>query len=337
MGPVSVSRSVEIERKYAVPEGVALPSLERVAGIVSVDRRPGVHLDAVYLDTPDRALLAAGIVVRRRTGGHDEGWHVKLRGTAGRVELHAPIDPSDPESVPADFAAALRSRVRDRPLHPIALIRTERRAVVVADADGGGVEVVDDLVTATDVAAGVLRSWREWEAEQAEDSTACAALLERVDTALRGAGASESASPAKIAQALGLVGREPSPAPPSTAGWIVAAVVAGHVEELHRGMQSLALDGDPEGATVHELRKVIRRARAVLGLTPVAGPAGDCSARCATRSSPPGSPSACCPASIPAPLGSGRRAPCSSTTRSRGSPTRPERSSPASARTTCSR
>jgi CHAD domain-containing protein len=269
-----VSKSVEIERKYAVPDGVALPSLERVSGIVSVDRRPGVHLDAVYLDTEDRALLAAGIVVRRRHGGHDEGWHVKLRGTTGRVELHAPIDPADPEAVPAEFAAALRSRVRDRPLRPIALIRTERRAVVVQDADGGGIEVVDDLVTATDVAAGVLRSWREWEAEQAEDTSACRALLERVDAALRGAGATDSASPAKIAQALGLVGREPAPIRPDTAGAVVARLIAAHTEELHRGAQALVLDGDPQGDTVHALRRTIRRARSVLGLTAVAGPAG---------------------------------------------------------------
>lgn len=271
---MSVSRSVEIERKYAVPDGVALPSLERVPGIVSVDRRAGVHLDAVYVDTEDRALLAAGIVVRRRHGGHDEGWHVKLRGPVGRVELHEPIDAADPETLPAAFALALRSRVRGRALRPIALIRTERRAVVVHDADGGGVEVVDDLVTATDVAAGVLRSWREWEAEQAEDTAVCAALLDRVDAALRSAGASDSASPAKIAQALGLVGREPGPAPSRTAGETVAALVAGQVDELHRGLQSLALDGDPDGTTVHGLRRTIRRSRSVLGLGPVAGPAG---------------------------------------------------------------
>ncbi|MBW4042698.1 MAG: CHAD domain-containing protein [Acidobacteria bacterium] len=272
---MSVSRAVEIERKYAVPDGVALPALERVAGVVSVDRRAGVHLDAVYLDTADHSLLAAGIVVRRRTGGHDAGWHVKLRGVRGRVELHAPIDPADPEQVPAAFEATLRTRLRGRPLVPIARIRTERRAVVVLDGSGGGVEVVDDLVSATDVAAGVLRSWREWEAEQAEDSEACSALLERVDAALRVAGASASASPAKIAQALGLVGpRSSSPERPGTAGEVLAALVAGHVEELHRGAQALVLDGDPDGAVVHGLRKVVRRSRSVLALTPVAGPSG---------------------------------------------------------------
>jgi CHAD domain-containing protein len=275
MGPVSVSRAVEIERKYTVADGVALPALERVPGVVSVERTAGVHLDAVYLDTVDRSLLAAGIVVRRRTGGHDAGWHIKLRGPVGRVELHLPIDATDTERLPEAFEAALRTRLRGRPLIPIALIRTERRAVVVVDEAGGGVEVVDDLVSATDVAAGVLRTWREWEAEQAEDSDACSALLDRVDAALQVAGATASASPAKIAQALGLVdARSPSPEPPATAGGVVAAIIAGHAEELHRGVQSLALDGDPDGTVVHALRTVVRRSRAVLALTSVAGPSG---------------------------------------------------------------
>jgi CHAD domain-containing protein len=273
MGSVSVSRSIEIERKYAVTDRAALPALQQLDGIASADPQPVVVLEAVYVDTPDRVLLEAGIAVRRRTGGHDAGWHVKLRGTTGRVELHAPIDRADPEAFPAEFALALRSRVRGRPLVPLARIRTERHAVLVSDGSGAGVEVVDDHVTAADVAAGVLRSWREWEAEQSHDSAACAALLERVHVALLEAGAVPSASPAKIAQALGLVGRE-RPRGPRTAGTVLAALIAGHAEELHRGMQSLALDGDPDGATVHGMRKTIRRARSVLSLERVAGPSG---------------------------------------------------------------
>lgn len=274
-----VSRSIEIERKYAVPDRAVLPPLLTVDRVVSAEAQPVAQLDAVYVDTADRTLLAAGIAVRRRTGGHDAGWHVKLRGTVGRVELHAPIDESDPDAFPASFEAALRSRVRGRPLTPIARIRTERHAVVVRDDAGGGVEVVDDHVTATDVAAGVVRSWREWEAEQAEDSAACAALLGRVHAALVGSGAAPSESPAKIAQALGLVGADATRAArpaglPRTAGSVLAGLIAGHAEELHRGIQALALDGDPDGATVHGMRKTIRRARSVLALEHVAGPAG---------------------------------------------------------------
>jgi CHAD domain-containing protein len=271
---VSVSRSVEIERKYAVTDRAALPDLQVVADVVSAEPQPVALLEAVYVDTPERALLDAGIAVRRRTGGHDAGWHVKLRGVGGRTELHAPIDEAEPEAFPEVFAAALRSRVRGRALAPIARIRTERHAVVVTDAAGGAVEVVDDHVTATDVAAGVVRSWREWEAEQADDTPACAALLDRVHDGLLAAGAVPSESPAKIAQALGLVGRDAGPQGPRTAGSVLATAVAGHAEELHRAIQSLVLDGDPDGAVVHAMRKTLRRTRSVLALEQVAGPAG---------------------------------------------------------------
>lgn len=271
---MSVSRATEIERKYAVPDGAPLPRLDEVAGVVAADRRPTVTLEAVYFDTAERTLLGARIAVRRRTGGHDSGWHVKLRGADRVTELHAPIDPADPETLPAAFEAALRSRLRGRPLVPLARIRTQRTAVIVRDADGGGVEVVDDVVAATDVHAGVERSWREWEAEQAEDTPACADLLARVHDALIEAGGAESASPAKIAQALGRVGDPPAEPRADTAGAVLAERVAVHTEALHRGIQSLVLDGDEDGTAVHELRRTIRRARSLLAVEAVSGPAG---------------------------------------------------------------
>ncbi|RIX28873.1 CHAD domain-containing protein [Amnibacterium setariae] len=50
--------------------------------------------------------------------------------------------------------------------------------------------------------------------------------------------------------------------------------MAVHVEGLHRAALHLALEPDPEGAAVHGLRKTIRRARSLLALQEVAGPAG---------------------------------------------------------------
>ena len=272
---MSVSSAIEIERKYAVPDGTALPALDGIDGVVSADLHPVARLQAVYLDTADRTLLAAGIVLRRRTGGHDAGWHIKLRGPIGRTELHAPVDEQQPDRVPDAFEAALRSRLRGRELTPIARIRTERTATVVTDEAGGAVEVVDDVVSATDVAAGVLRTWREWEAEQADDCAACHALLERVHEVLTAAGATPSDSPAKIAQALGLVGAERPATAPSTAGEVLAARLAEHTERLHGGIRTLVLEGDDAaGAAVHAMRKTIRRMRSLLALAPVAGPAG---------------------------------------------------------------
>ena len=124
---MSVSSAIEIERKYAVPDGTALPPLHGVDGVVSADLRPVALLEAVYLDTEERTLLAAGIVLRRRTGGHDAGWHIKLRGPIGRTELHAPIDEQRPDRVPDAFEAALRSRLRGRERTPIALLPSRHR------------------------------------------------------------------------------------------------------------------------------------------------------------------------------------------------------------------
>jgi hypothetical protein len=36
-------------------------------------------LEAVYYDAPDLRQLFEGVTLRRRTGGEDAGWHLKLR------------------------------------------------------------------------------------------------------------------------------------------------------------------------------------------------------------------------------------------------------------------
>ncbi len=270
---MSVSTSTEVELKYAVRDGVAMPDLAVAPGIASAEAQPDAHLEAVYVDTADRALLAARIAVRRRTGGHDAGWHVKLAAEAGRIELHAPVDVHDPDRLPDAFERLLRSRVRGRALQPIARIVTERRGVLVTTDDGGRVEVVDDAVHAVDVDADRERTWREWEAERVGDAARDDAALARVDALLLAAGATRSASPAKLAQALG-GGWTASPRP-RRAGGHLAAMVAPLAEELHRRLLGLLVHGDPDGSAVHGLRRTIRRLRSLLSLRPVAGPRGD--------------------------------------------------------------
>ncbi len=269
---MSGSGQAEIEVKYAVEESTRVPDLTGVPGVASLEALGVLHLEAVYFDTGDRRLVAARIALRRRTGGHDAGWHVKLPAAVGRTEVQAPIDPDAPDALPEPIRDMIRTRIRDEPLEPIARIVTERDATVLTDASGrGAVEFVDDRVTATDVAAGVVRTWREWEAEQVgEDADASAALLAAADRVLQAAGARVSPSPAKLAQALGGQNRE-TPAPASTAGEAVRRIVAGLVEQLHR--DAVALRGG--GATeVHAARKIVRRLRSVLALEAVSGEAG---------------------------------------------------------------
>jgi inorganic triphosphatase YgiF len=72
--------SLEIERKYAVGADFMLPDLSMVPGVAAVTGPDTYHLTAVYQDTPGLDLAAARITLRRRTGGTDAGWHLKLPG-----------------------------------------------------------------------------------------------------------------------------------------------------------------------------------------------------------------------------------------------------------------
>jgi CHAD domain-containing protein len=90
------TEQVEIERKYAVGEDLPLPQLSGVGEqtgtpVTSAVTLEPYQLEAVYFDTADGALARQRIALRRRRGGHDEGWHVKLPATEGRTELQWPL------------------------------------------------------------------------------------------------------------------------------------------------------------------------------------------------------------------------------------------------------
>ena len=62
--------------------------------------KPEIVLTATYFDTPSHSLSAAGATLRRRTGGDDDGWHLKLKVADGeRLEVHRPLGRS--QSPPA--------------------------------------------------------------------------------------------------------------------------------------------------------------------------------------------------------------------------------------------
>jgi hypothetical protein len=140
-----VRSSIEVERKYDVPDlDLAVPDLAGVPGVGSVSAPEEHLLEAVYYDTPDRRLRAAGITLRRRTGGTDAGWHLKLPAALGREEVAADVAAED---VPAGLAALVRSRVRDRELAPVATITTRRTVRRLLDPAGRPLaELADDSV-----------------------------------------------------------------------------------------------------------------------------------------------------------------------------------------------
>ena len=87
---------LEIERKYDVDEETLPPALVGV-GAIAVEGEPTTdELVATYLDTAGLDLARARIAVRARSGGGDEGWHVKLPPEEeGRRELGEEVKPVD--------------------------------------------------------------------------------------------------------------------------------------------------------------------------------------------------------------------------------------------------
>src|ERR1700758_5470451 len=131
------SRHLEVERKFDVVESTVSPSFEGIAAVAHVEKSPVQSLDAMYFDTPTHDLARNKITLRRRTGGADAGWHLKLpSGPDARTEVRAPLDASDEATVPRQLRDVVLAIVRDRPLQPVARITTQRENQVLYGVDG---------------------------------------------------------------------------------------------------------------------------------------------------------------------------------------------------------
>ncbi len=195
---------LETEQKYDAGADFVLPRLDSLPGLGG--RRQAdpkrIYLSATYFDTEGFDLIKHQITLRRRIGGDDEGWHLKLPVRKDtRQEVRAPLD--DTDSVPARLAAQVEDITAGQRLHPIAVLDTERTVVTVAGPGDALVEVADDRVTAIRFgeADGEPMIWREIEVEA--KSPEAGPLLETVGRALREAGARPSAAGSKLARVLG--------------------------------------------------------------------------------------------------------------------------------------
>src|SRR5882757_5944565 len=132
------SRHTEIERKFAVTDATVSPSFAGLASVAKVERSPVQELDAIYFDTADRDLAGHRITLRRRTGGTDAGWHLKLpAGSDARTEVHAPLnDDADADTVPYELRDVVLAIVRLRSLEPVARFPTTRRSEGLYDPAG---------------------------------------------------------------------------------------------------------------------------------------------------------------------------------------------------------
>jgi inorganic triphosphatase YgiF len=198
-----VADHLEIEQKFDVDEEFVRPDFGRLAG---VDAAAPVtcHLAATYFDTPRMRLAASKITLRRRTGGADQGWHLKLpAGQGTRRELHEPLGEQGDDTVPERLAQLVATVAEGQPLTPIAQLDTERTVVALTDGDGTVVaEIADDVVTARRLGRtepGEPVRWREIEVEV---PVAAPELQRAAADLLRQAGARPAGFGSKLARVL---------------------------------------------------------------------------------------------------------------------------------------
>ncbi|TCC58142.1 CYTH and CHAD domain-containing protein [Kribbella pittospori] len=255
------TEQLEIETKYDVDDGASLPALHELPGVASVAQPVELDLEAVYYDTEALDLAANKVTLRRRTGGEDDGWHIKFPKAAGeRLEIHHPLGRSV-DNVPIALVRTVRVHVRDNQLIPVVTLQTHRVVHKLLDGDGNVLaEVADDRVTAT-VEGAEPESWREWEVELIAGERE---LLEAVDPVLRSAGAEPAAGPSKLARALG-------DRVPTLADWeLPKKPRTSDLFRAYAGEQVQAIrDRDPQVRrdvpdSIHKFRVATRRLRSAL-------------------------------------------------------------------------
>ncbi|MEW2633369.1 CYTH and CHAD domain-containing protein [Streptomyces sp. NPDC048389] len=253
----------EIERKYEATPDTPMPDLTKVPGVADVVGKGVAELDAVYYDTADLRLAAASVTLRRRTGGADAGWHLKLPVSPGvRDEITAPLS----DGIPAGLAALVRVHARGEELVPVVRLLSSRDVHHLVDADGALLaELSRDAVVAERLHGGNgTAQWDEIEVELADGGDP--AFLDAVDKRLRKAEVRAAAASSKLARALTETGTGPArPSPEPSAARTAGDQVLAYVRE-----QAAAIVAYDPGVrrdlpdAVHRMRVATRRLRSTL-------------------------------------------------------------------------
>ncbi|MBT2206668.1 CYTH and CHAD domain-containing protein [Actinomadura sp. NEAU-AAG7] len=270
-------KHLEIEHKFDAAAEFVLPELDGLPGVASVGEPVTYELHASYFDTEDLRLAAQGITLRRRRGGTDAGWHLKMPvGPDSKQELRAAL--GRPRVVPVRLAGLVAAHTRGAALDQVATLDTERTVVRLYGEDGTMlVEVADDLVTGQDARGGAPRQWREVEVELGDGAPE---LLKAVGKRLRKSGAKRAASSSKLGRLLdgAVVPSEAKAARAETRARLVALTTNGKAPAVTTGdavMGYLAaqveavFEYDPkarvgEDDAVHRMRVAVRRIRSTL-------------------------------------------------------------------------
>jgi CHAD domain-containing protein len=274
----------EVEVKFSVDEDYEVSSLFEpgAATYRGTPVTPGEPerqvLRATYFDTANLDLARHRLTLRRRLGGRDSGWHLKVpQGGTERSEVRLPLGRAPVSRVPEPLQRLVRARALDQPLVPIAKITTHRTVYRLFDATGHAVlELADDRVSARRVlsgdgsgqATGPEVAWREIELEVLDgDRDTLAALTHELQR--RGMEVATHAS--KIARVLELemhapdaTGRRPESKRPTLKtpmSRVSMSYVLEQVEQIRAQDILVRIDAP---ASVHTMRVATRRLRSAL-------------------------------------------------------------------------
>lgn len=244
---------VETERKFRIDEDAAVPDI----GHLGEPRE--FTLVAAYFDSPALSLARKGITLRRRTGGHDDGWHLKLPLDGDRrQELSAPLGASE-LVVPRELRTLVADALPDLALVPVAVLTTHRRESDLLEEGTAVAHLTDDRVHARH--GHTERSWRELEVELTDPTDL--STLDVITSRLAAAGVEAAPPVAKLVQAFGDEVRRPAPAlnQQSSAADVIAAWLRTQVGVIAAREQQV-IDDAPDA--VHKVRVATRRLRAGL-------------------------------------------------------------------------
>jgi CHAD domain-containing protein len=253
----------ETEIKYDAPADTAWPQLDDLPLVAQTSGPTEELLEAEYYDTTGLRLIRAGVTLRRREGGSDPGWHLKIPLKAGtRQEIRLP--PGREHEVPGELAALVRVHTRGQPLRPVARISTRRQRLTLMDESGTSLaEVVTDDVSAQTLGDSTTVS--RWQEVEVELTGGDRELLAAADRPLRRAGLRPAGRATKLERALSLEpprdARQPRLKPSSPAGQVVRAYLRTQAGTL-KSLDPLVRRDEPD--SVHQMRVAARRLRSTL-------------------------------------------------------------------------